>query len=139
MELALIAPVLAVLVFGVLDLSRAYRLQIQLEAAAGAGARFAEVFPNDVDCPGDDDILGRVLDEEPGLDGRPGFSFAVFTDDGSGNLTAPVTGCGGTAVGAGEPVLIEIEADFEILTPLVANIVGDQLTIRGTARTEALG
>ena len=45
-EFALVAPLLFILVFGIIDLGRAYATLNQLAASAREGARFAAVFPN---------------------------------------------------------------------------------------------
>ena len=45
-EFALVAPLLLVLVFGIIDLGRAYSTLNQLAASAREGARYAAVLPN---------------------------------------------------------------------------------------------
>ena len=45
-EFALVAPLLLILVFGIIDLGRAYSTLNQLAASAREGARFAAVLPN---------------------------------------------------------------------------------------------
>jgi Flp pilus assembly protein TadG len=47
-EFALVAPLLLILVFGIIDLGRAYSTLNQLAASAREGARFAAVLPNPV-------------------------------------------------------------------------------------------
>lgn len=137
LELAFIFPVLAVLVLGVLDLGRAYRLQIRLDGAAGAGATHAILHPNDVDCTGDDDIVGHAGGTDAKLPAEPDYAVRVLAEDGGGALTVPVTGCGGTEVETGERVRVEIDATLVILTPLIGSIVGDALSLTGSAEVEA--
>lgn len=121
-----------------IDLARGYQLQIRLENAAREGAAYAERYPNDVfDCPGTD-ITERVIAED-GVDSLPDFSLEVFAEDADGNLTVPVTACGGTEVDSGERVLVEVSATFHILTPIVAHAVGESFTITGSAEIEAQG
>lgn len=136
-ELAFIAPVLALIVMGVLDLARGYQLQIRLENAAREGAAFARVQPNDVSCPGDADIVGRVTAEEERIASQAGFRIVVLGEDAGGAMTVPVTGCGGTTVTSGERVRVEAIATFDVLTPMVERIVGSTIDISGAAEVEA--
>src|SRR5918999_1617591 len=46
LEFALVAPLLLILVFGIIDLGRAYSALNQLAASAREGARLAAVLPN---------------------------------------------------------------------------------------------
>lgn len=139
MELALIAPVMVMLVFGVLDLSRAYRMQIRLENAAREGAVYAQLQPNRVDCgPTADDITSRVLAEDAGISSMPGRAIAVDAEDPSG-VWSPVTGCGDAEGAAGRRQRVAISARFEVLTPVVQSVVGDTIRITGSADIEAQG
>lgn len=131
-ELALIAPVMALLVMGTLDLARSYRMQIQLENAAGQGAAFARITPNDEDCTGTEDIRGAVLDEDPDLASLPNFDVEVWTVDAAGELDTEIVGCdAGTAV-SGDRVRVIVTADFDVLTPMVEDIVGETMVITGS-------
>ncbi|MDZ7675999.1 MAG: TadE/TadG family type IV pilus assembly protein [Acidimicrobiales bacterium] len=138
-ETALILPALAVIVFGVVDLGRAYQLQIRLDGAAREGATHAQLSPNDVSCGGSDDIEGRAAEAEPDLVNEPGYAVTVLAEDAGGNLTVPVTGCGSTTVDAGERVRVEVVATFQLLTPLVGGVVGDTILLTGSNEIEVLG
>lgn len=138
MELALIAPVMVMLVFGVLDLSRAYRLNIRLENAAREGAAFAQIFPNDVSCGTDPDIEDRVRAEEPTLASEPDFSIDVYGQDASGAFVA-MSGCTGTTAASGERVRVVVGARYDIATPLVASVVGGSLGLEGHAEVRVQG
>lgn len=139
LELALITPVMVLLVMGVLDLARGYQMQIQLESAAQQGAALAQIFPNDVSCETVDDITARVADEEPGVASLPDFRVAVFAEAPSGELTVPVTGCGGTTAASGGRVLVEVSATFNVVTPMVQRVVGKEIDITGSAEIVAQG
>lgn len=132
-ELALILPVLALLVFGTVDVARAYRLQVRLENAAREGAAFAQIYPNDVDgcLSSPDDIEDYVLLEDSTL-ADP--DVAVFREDGSEHEK-----CGVGDADAGERLRIEVSATFDVLTPLVENIVGDTLRLTGDAEVVVQG
>lgn len=138
MELALIAPVMVMLVFGVLDLSRAYRMQIRLENAAREGAVYAQLHPNRVDCGSTDDITSRVLAEDAGISSMPGRTIEVQAEDTSG-VWSPVTGCADADGAAGRGQRVGVSAQFEVLTPVVARVVGDTIRITGSADVEVQG
>ncbi len=139
MELALLAPVMVILVMGVLDLGRAYRMNIRLENAAREGAAFAQVYPNDVaSCPSGDSILGQVEREEPALKASPAFTIVV-EGQGAGGTFTPMSGCAGTVATAGERVRVRVSARYDIMTPLVSQAVGTSLTLTGDAEVRVQG
>lgn len=137
-EFAVLAPVMVLIVMGVVDLARGYQMQIRLENAAREGAAYAERYPNDVSCATVTDITDRVIAED-GVDTLPDFEVAVFAEDAGGDMTVPVTGCGGTAADSGDHVLVEASGRFDILTPLVAQVVGGSIDITGSAQIEVRG
>ncbi len=137
-ELALIAPVMVLLVMGVLDLGRAYRMNIRLENAAREGAAFAQVYPNDVTCGPSGNIRGQVEREEPSLKATPAFTVVVEGQDAGGTFT-PMSGCTGTVASAGERVRVRVSARYDIMTPLVAQAVGGSLTLTGDAEVRVQG
>lgn len=132
-ELALVAPAMILIVMGTLDLARGYRMQIQLENAAGQGAAYARISPNDVDCAGNDDVVGAVTKEDPELVSLVDFSVVVLTENGSGDLVVPVTGCGGTTVTAGDRVRVVVTATFDLVTPAVESVVGESNSLTGSS------
>lgn len=136
LELALITPMMVLIVMGVVDLTRAYRMQIQLENAAREGAAYAQINPNRVSgcTDGDPSIRDRILAENDGLSSFPDFDILVLAPGGS-----EMTGCDGTAVESGERVEVEVSASFDVLTPVVERVVADQITITGSAELEAQG
>ena len=114
------APVMVLLVMGVLDLGRAYRMNIRLENAAREGAAYAQFYPNRFQCGGSDDIDGRVRAEDAGIVSMPGFSIRSYTAD----STTPDPATCSTVPGApGERRRIEVSADFVVLTPVVQEVV----------------
>jgi Flp pilus assembly protein TadG len=137
-ELALISPIMVLLVFGVLDLGRAYRMNIQLENAAREGAAFAQIFPNNVSCGADPDIEDRVRAEEPALASAPDFEIEVLGQDDT-DAFVPMSGCSGTTASPGERVRVEVRARYDIMTPLVANAVGRSLELTGHAEVRVQG
>lgn len=138
MELALIAPVMVLLVLGVLDLGRAYQMNIRLENAAREGAAFAQVYPNDATCGPSGSILGQVEAEEPGLSASPDFDVEILGQDDDGDWVE-LTGCTGTDGAAGERVRVRVRTRYDIVTPIVANVVGNSITLEGDAEVRVQG
>ena len=139
-ELALIAPVMALIVMGVLDLSRAYRMQIRLENAAREGAAYAEKDPNRVGCAGTDDIPGRVISEDPSIASLPSFGVTVWTDtEGYRDFAVKITGCGGSLGDPDDRIRVDVKAKFDVITPMVERIVGNTIDVTGSAIVEAQG
>lgn len=138
MELALVLPVMALLVFGVLDLGRGYQMYLRVEAAAREGVAFAQIHPNDVDCASAPDIVGRVSAEEQRLAQRPGFRVMVHGQDDGGQFV-PVTGCDGDIAESGERVRVEVTVTYDVMTPVVARVVGSEIDITGAAEARVQG
>lgn len=136
LELALITPVMALIVMGVLDLARGYQMQIALTNAAREGAAFAQIAPNDVSCAAEDDVSDRVRAENADVAGFTDLTITVLAEDASGGLTVPVTGCSGGVASSGERVRVEVAATFNVITPMVERIVGSTITLRGTSEVE---
>jgi Flp pilus assembly protein TadG len=134
-EFALLAPVMVLLVMGVVDLARGYKTQIRLENAAREGAAFAQIYPNDVTCGDKGTIVAHAMNEDPDMVG----TVRVFGEDANGDLTVPITGCGSDVVVSGERVLVEVSADFDVMTPMVESIVGSKINLTGSAEIEAQG
>lgn len=130
LELAVITPVMVLIVMGVLDLARGYKMQIELSNAAREGAAFAQYQPNNVYCVGKDDILEHVQDERDGIVVTNAFTVRVFTEDAGGNMTVEVTGCGGSTVQAGDRVKVEVSGIFDVFTPFIEDIAGPVIYVR---------
>ncbi len=139
LELALVAPVMILIVMGVLDLARGYQMQIRMENAAREGAAYAQLYPSRVECADGEDVVSRVTGEEAGVDSSPDFRVQVVTEDADGNLTVPVTGCDSDPAVAGERIKVTVSATFDILTPMVERVVGDAIAISGSAEIAVQG
>ncbi len=133
LELAVITPVMVLIVMGVLDMARGYKMQIELSNAAREGAAYAQFYPNDVYCASRDDITERVQDERDGIVVTNAFTVKVFRADAGGNLNIEVTGCGGTAVKAGDRVRVEVSGIFDVFTPLIERISGPVIYVKRSA------
>jgi len=108
-EFALVAPLLLILIFAIIDLGRAYSTLNQIAASAREGARFAAVLPNPTSDPSQAQIRQTVRTfSERQLGGAPVSDGQVFV---TLNRTAAT-------------VTVEVRGyTFELLTPL-AGVVG---------------
>jgi len=133
-EFALILPFLAMLVFGTVDLARAYQLENRLKNAAREGGRLAQDAPQQVvpdaaaRCGATpDNITYAATHEETGVSGN----FAVTVRNQTANT--PITGCTpGHSLAGGTRVLVQVSAPLHVLTPFVSNMVGSPITVSGT-------
>lgn len=121
-------PFLVMVVFGVVDLGRAYRLKTQLANAAREGAAFAQYEPARVDnssltCADPDNVVFVARNETV-----PANSFSIAVTKASDG--SAVTGCDQTALAPGSTVVVSASAPFGVLTPVVSAIVGRTLTLR---------
>ena len=113
-ELALLLPFLAILVFGTVDLGRAYQLKNRLTNAAREGAFYGQFHP--CDTAG---IDTAVANEDPGISALPGFT-----------VDEHVTGCPTTAAG---DLRVTASAQLTIFTPFVGAITGQKVTVGGNS------
>ena len=108
-EFALILPVLLLLVMAILDFGRAVYAYSVVANAAREGARFGSVSP--------DDSAGIV-------DAATGAAIGLE----SARLVVTVTHPDSTSV------RVAVSYGFELITPLISNILGSQgLTLRSSA------
>jgi hypothetical protein len=105
-EFALVLPVLALIAFGIVDLGRAFSLQVALAGAAGEAARYCARHPGDAG--------GTLRRAEWALDGRAA-------------LDPTLTGC--PVMPAGAPVTVVVGTTFVPVTPLIASVSGGPLSI----------
>ncbi len=137
-EFALVLPLLALIVFGTIDLGRVFRLNTRLANAAREGAGTGQFDPYRVDtgCRGHANVVDRVKDEDAGLATLPGFVVRVFKRDSvTGSLVPPggITGCDPAAptvtIVPGDRVVVQVEAVLDALTPLSGRA---HITVRGS-------
>lgn len=124
-ELALLLPVLAVLVFGIVDLGRAFYLHSALVNAVREGARFCAIWdtlPNTVeqrlDTSNRDQAVRKRINLELGEPADPStqpLSAANLSSDLAVIYTSNAICPAGESL---EPVLVVLRADFKLVTPL---------------------
>jgi Flp pilus assembly protein TadG len=123
-EFALVAPLLLILVFGIIDLARAYSTLNQLAASAREGARFAAVLPNPSSSSAQKDVRKTVKQFSLGQLAGPAIrddQIDVILDTGVGTVTVTINAY-----------------PFQLVTPLVG-VVGLRtipITRRATFRWE---
>jgi len=131
-ELALSSLVLILLVFGVIDLGRSYALQNQLANASREGAAIAQFKPGNVNtgCASGNNIVDRASNEDTSLAATSGFSVTVAKVVGGTQTT--FTGCGtpvGATVSSGDTVIVTVKANFSVLTPIIASMIGNTVLL----------
>jgi Flp pilus assembly protein TadG len=131
-ELAFSAVVLLLIVFGVIDLGRSYALQNRLANASREGAAIAQFKPGNVNtgCASGSNIVDRASSEDSSLASSSGFKVTVAKQVGASQVA--FTGCGtpvGTTVSAGDTVVVTVKANFSVLTPIIASMVGNTMVV----------
>ena len=127
-EFALVSPILAMVVFGVLDLSRVAQLKNHLSAAAREGAAVAQFWPTDVDHLCSPSVVDAVSAADAKLAAQSGFGVTIAKRNASTGALTAYTGCG-TASGSltispGDRLVVTVKADMTMFTPLASAFVG---------------
>ncbi len=131
LELALLLPFLAMIVFGSVDIGRTFSLQNRLTNMAREGATFAQFFPARVSSASSSDscasgsVTSRTQNEDP--------SLAPVTITVTDLTTHTVlTGCDATQVAPGDQVQVKVVAKVKPVTPFVQVMVGSTYTLTGS-------
>jgi Flp pilus assembly protein TadG len=125
-EFALVLPVLALLLFGMLDFGKAFNYWIDETHLANEGARFAAVNKNPASS-------GTTLQEYI----REQATTPELRDGGTASVTSPLQVCiefpAGTS-NVGDPVKVTVETNYQWLGVITGEIPGlTAATIRGQA------
>lgn len=131
-EMAVGFVILILLVMGILDLGRAYFLNLALEDAAGEAALFLSLYPhcpvppNEMStpnnaCAGANNAKYRALNSgSEQVDwGNATFTFEYYNGS-SWSTTIPAAG---SSVASGTLVRVKIRVSFRLLTPVVSAVV----------------
>lgn len=127
-------PFLAMLVFGAVDLGRAFALRNELTNAAREGGRFAQFFPQQVlddpssssDCYKPNSITFAAKNEQASVSGP----FTVVVTRLDTNAVIPASTCiDPPTIAPGTHVKIQVSAPFSVLTPLVSTLTGRTITM----------
>jgi Flp pilus assembly protein TadG len=112
-EVALVLPVLLIILAGVLDLGRMYFSYVAITDAAGEGATYAAMHPDD-----SAGIYQRAQEATGGL---------VQIDPANVNVAV-----------SGNQVVVTIEYDFRLATPVLGAIVPDGVLTLTAVATEVV-
>lgn len=125
-------PLVAIFVFGIIDLGRAYRLKTSLTNAAHEGAAYAQYNPSQIQgvgtCADPNNIVFAARHEEGTTS-----TFAVtvhHTDkaDDPAIWNTPISACGSTGPRPAR-VIVTTSAPFALRTPIVSGLVGKTITL----------
>jgi hypothetical protein len=147
-EFALIAPIILLLTFGIIDFGRGLYFYITLQQAANEGARVAVRASYFVDPNGSTHSwpTNGIPAGSPSLP-PPNSGWIFITDPstagngvpngprgGLGILPAPGPGCNTITPAVGnEPIKVTLWFNFQPLTPLIQQVVGNQIVITAYA------
>ncbi len=159
LELAIAMPLLALMLFGLVDFGRAYFQYIALINATREGARVAAYgFSNlsNAASPAQDTVQGRIKLADGGL-GIPNnaahiqirfydmtvsparqcahFNYGSNAIVWDAPYTAPTSASGQKCPKEGDAVRVLVVSDFTPITPLMAQIMGNPLDLVAMAET----
>ena len=116
-EFALILPVLIIVMAGLLDLGRLYYSYVAVTDAAGEGAAYAAIHPDNAN-----DIVERAQDATGGL---------IIIDEDMVEVYTP-------ADMPEQAIAVSVSYEFTLVTPFVNALLPDGLTLQATAIELAL-
>jgi Flp pilus assembly protein TadG len=136
-EFALLLPVVAILVCGVIDLGRFYSAWNEAKNAAREGALFGQVLPNQQrafgggPCADPNNVQARVEQE---------LGDQVVSDGFTITITPTVSSCNPSAGGIEPPanITVSVSRPMTLITPLVRNLLGSP-TVRATVTMAVQG
>jgi Flp pilus assembly protein TadG len=134
-ELAIVAPVLATIIFTAVDFGRMGQYQNRLSNAAREGAAMVQVDPTAVNtgCRGTRNAFDAAAAQNTELAAMPGFSVTVAKKDVATGVLTPFTGCG-TASGG----VTLVPGDRLVVTVKVRMTMTSPVTIKQMGRTPTL-
>jgi hypothetical protein len=117
-EFALILPILLIVLMGLLDLGRLYFAYVAVTDAAGEGAAYAAIYPED-----NAGIVARAQDASGGL---------IEIDENLIEITPP------PAIQSGAPIAVSVAYNFTLLTPLISGMVPEGVLVLHAVATETI-
>lgn len=154
-EFALVAPILVLVIFGILDFGRSIYYYNSVSQAVGEAARAAALAPSGL--PSNSDVLAAAQRSASwvslapcpngaattsGLPSGQGWLFidepASPNNNASDNANAPggeagTNGCPATPALSGDKLQVEIVYNFAPFTPLISQITGSQILLSSTS------
>ena len=123
-EMALTLPVILLMLFGIVELGRAFLIYSEVSNAAREGARYGMVHPGD-SAPIVEAARARVA-----VVPADQIAVTVSYDDGSSPIPTPVA-----TPTFGDRVVVTVTYDLALLTPLIADLIGPLRIEMISART----
>jgi len=121
-EFALILPILAVLLLGVLDAGRLFMSWITLNNEVRIAANYAALNPTNIQLP----AYAAAVNRE-----GAGLNCALQPDASGKNPPAPTFPSG---TGVGNPAVATMSCKFNLWTPLMSSLFGGPLTLSSSAQ-----
>ena len=134
-EFALVLPIFAIMLFGIIDFGRYVFTANSLNNGAREAARFASVSVFPAECTGLTRSACATTIARSHAWGVPGNSVNVtttcegFHPDGTPESPAPAV----AQCTTGDLLRVQTQTSFTLVTPLIAQFLGGQ-TVRGDAR-----
>jgi hypothetical protein len=118
-------------VFGTVDLGRAWALRNRLTNMAREGAFYAQQHPRDISGCSPASITSAALGEDPTVKGA---TVSVTFPGGS-----PVANnCGAVAGLTNENIYVTVSVPMKLVSPLVGSVTGDPVMVSGTVEVVVL-
>ena len=139
-EFALCLPLLAIVVFGTIDLGRAYQTWEQVKNAAREGAIYASQHAgNQVNvagssCADPDNIPWHATNE-----GKAVASYTITITPADTNKAGCDPGPAQANLQPGQPITVKASTTFTLLTPFVGAFIGGNPTISASVQTRIGG
>jgi len=125
-EFALLVPVFLVLVLTALDFGRVYLGWVNLQNMARVAANFAANNADAWAAPGDATIKARYQDLIRNDARAINCELPDTNADGKADIPDPIFA---TGTDMGDPVLVDIDCNFTLLTPVISNIIGPNILV----------
>jgi hypothetical protein len=138
-EFALCVPMLAILVFGLVDLGRAYTVAERARGAAREAAFYAASHPGQLH-----NVTGTACADPGNAEWRGSNEGAgSYTFKFSPDLASPLTDCNPaslpTGLGPGQPLRVTATTTMVLLTPLLGQMFGSPMKISATVCVDVQG
>ena len=134
-EMALVMPLLILLMFGLVELSRLVTTQHTIQTAARDGARYGAAVGGSPAQFGDCDGIRDVARHSSSLVNLSDSDILVAYDQGPGTAVTHICPAGATSnpalIDHGDRVIVTVQKQFTTLVPIIGNFLGSP-TLTGT-------
>lgn len=140
-EFALVLPILLLFIAAAADLGRLFYAYVAVDNAAKEGAFFGARSPlcdttGANGCSDPNNVLWHVQNEAPNLvdsGGNSLFTTSIACRTPAGVLVQPINDCLD-----GYSYLVTVSYPFQLVTPILSNIIGPQITLSSTSQTTVI-